>query len=82
METVERTIYIYFGDNLFSKLLNFECKEHKYLLKYAKSKVFNSIISSPENKIDDVYLGWSFLIYKIGKKKKKAFNYTLFSRIK
>lgn len=79
MEAVERTIYIYFGDNLFSKLLNFECKEPKCLLKSAKSKVFNSIISAAEAKIDDVYLGWSFLVYKIGNDKKV--NYTLFSRI-
>lgn len=68
MERVERTIYIYLGDKLFSKLLNFECKEHKYILNSAKSKVFNSIISAPESKIDDMCLGWSFIIYKIGKK--------------
>lgn len=64
---MEKNTFIYFGDDLFHKLENFKYLNCTPLSETVNWKMFNSIASSDQKIIDDVYLGWSYIIYRIGK---------------
>lgn len=64
---MDKVTYIYFGDDLFQKLHKFTDLNYSSYFKSQRYKVFNSVDSLPDAKIDDVFLGWSYIIYQTGK---------------
>lgn len=62
---MDRNIFIYFGDDLFHKLECFIEENSLFSAETVKHKVFLKSLSN--SLIDDVYLGWSYIVYRVGK---------------
>ena len=79
MEKTDKNIYLYFGDSLFKKLHNFELKQPEHSIKSVKLKVIDCVKFAPEADINDMFLGWSFIIFKSGK---NMLNYKVLFKLK
>lgn len=67
-EIMSKIIYIYFGDNMFQKHKNLiDIDASLYCAKADKIKIFNSLKSQCNVTIDDVFLGWSFIVLRAGR---------------
>lgn len=77
---MKTSLFLYFGDNTFDKLNTVRSDPLLSNWNLANVKIFSSLNISNEEPIDDLYLGWSYVLFRIGKNNNFYFkNYPYFA---